>query len=1275
MWLFLMILFVLVLVLFVKYSDLKKNLGFRIRELEIKIDQIKAGLDGAEPDDGAQAKPPPVEEALAGDDESGAKEPESGDEDIPESPEPVPMLRETVHEVSTPPPLPETQVVSDMVEEADREDGSGTMQSEGSFPGKEWKAYWEKTWKNMNWEQFTGVKLFSWLGGIALFVCAAFFVKWTIDRDLISPEMRLAIAAVLGMGLIVVSVIPDRVRYNILRQTLAAGGVGVLFTVLFAATLYYRFLPELVGFILLTVVSAAAFVLAIYHQGISVSVLGALGAYATPILVDPGQGNLVTLFLYLAIVNAGLFQVVKRLDSPALLLTAGAGTLISLSAGSFFGKDAIPDFTMAGVWIANLFLFTYFLDAMRISPERSRSVSWTGYLVFLWIMVPVLVLIQRQNEAGLLICTAGTMGAMILAFRNPGWHHRVIPYSVITFMAALYWVLASFDPRTVSWGFLVFMVYAVFAGFGPVLLIKKYGMNPSFLYWFQAYPIAIAALSLAAIVQEPRVSFWFWPLALGLQVLGLLISLLFRMFIQLGILVIIFVVSGLNWIFRVPLEWIGPGFYGFLLFSGVVLCVIMVFALRKLPAWTGFFNLGQDQGMPRKGPINLENWMTAAPAVGGFLLLAASFMVQKHLNPHPGMATMVCFLSLTLFLSKRLSFQHIGVTALVAAVFTEAVWMLGPVESRLHLSALQWSGGLFAVSLFMPFIYFKSYGTWNRIWMGWALFEVFQGLFIIWAADHIWPRQISGWLPMLLFAAKLPFVFVMLKQLAGKPERNAIIAFHGGVLLFYVSAIPVLLLDYGWIGLTLVYEAMALLWLNRRIEHPGLRWVAVFMAPMGLLLLLGHVPDMKGAGSLIILNSAVLSMAGAAVALFISVHLGHYPQRALKKMDLPNYFLWLALGAGFGLLNLVIADIFAEPGTGFRFFPGQDHGQSIWYGLVWAGFGGLVWKAGALTQRMRLVGLTILTLATAKLVLLPYIFPFAVPGMRPVFNLGLLAYAPLLALLIYLYLAEPAREGANGIRNLFLVLILVVSFVFIKVEKSTLFQTGEAFALFSSRTLSMAVASSAGWLAYGLGLLMWPRKLDRNFRMAGLGLVLFGLGKAGILPFRFRQEFGDMLPILNSPTLLYGVLLGVFSYLALKPKDPFWPLDKVNRRIFWGILLAGTTFYVLNIEIASAFGIKGRAFSLLTHGSLAHQLAYSLGWLLFASGLLMVGIRLGNARVRWSALILLVITTIKIFFMDLWKLELLYRVASFFGLAVILILVSSLYQRYLSQEEGHAENK
>jgi hypothetical protein len=89
--------------------------------------------------------------------------------------------------------------------------------------------------------------------------------------------------------------------------------------------------------------------------------------------------------------------------------------------------------------------------------------------------------------------------------------------------------------------------------------------------------------------------------------------------------------------------------------------------------------------------------------------------------------------------------------------------------------------------------------------------------------------------------------------------------------------------------------------------------------------------------------------------------------------------------------------------------------------------------------------------------------------------------------------------------------------VAVKVQMSSIVQPGQPFRFFFHQSSSMAVGSAAGWLAYGLGLLYWPRGLDRPFRIAGVVLVLAGLAKSLTYPFLHSTAFGAMTPLVNTP--------------------------------------------------------------------------------------------------------------------------------------------------------------
>lgn len=1158
------------------------------------------------------------------------------------------------------------------------EDFSGASFASGSGgddeppAGPDWQESWRNYFANVDWEQFTGTKLFAWLGGLALFIGAGFFVKYSIDNNLISPVMRLVIGAVIGLCMIAGSFWFERGRYDVMRQTFSAGGIGVLYSVFFAATLYYEYLAAPVGFVSLVVVSAAAFVLAIFHNGVSISVLGAVGAYLTPLLVQTGQGNILTLYLYLAIVNVGLYQVIRRLQSNWLLLFSSVGTMASLLLACVFTRPSPESLHIALAWAAHSALYAIFLDRLKPDYRQSIAASWT--LNVTWAAMPIIAFFLaffRTGSSPILLIAGATATAVILAYRQGQIHQRIMPFSAVSFMVVAFWAFTRFTPNIDSFAYLLFFIYGLVGGVGPILLIAKHGLSPEFLKWFRVFPVGIALLGLMVLIVNPNFSPVFWPMTIALQLIGIAISLVFGAIYQVGALALILLISALLFISGSATITFNLAFFAFIFAAGAAICIVTFVILRRIVVIAEKLNLQPETTEPLRRNPALTEWMAASPVMGIFFVLAAAFWRAVPLNPHPGMVTMLCFLAIALTLTRKLRFEYLAIVSLFSAAFSQAFWILRPGLSQgMNLAALGWSAGLFAASLALPFIFFKVFENWRRLWMSWAIYEVVQSLFLIYAADQIYARDISGWLPMALAVIKLPIVSFLLRHLAGRSERNSIIACHGGVLLFYLSAVPVLLLENGWLGLVLVLESAALLWLNRRIEHPGLRWVSVGMAPIGIFLMLSFMHQMKGPDSLILLNPAVLSTLLATLALAWSVRLTATDGPS-EKFNVHAYFEWLAFGTGFYLVNLVVADVFAgskvRSGPTLKFKPHADLLQQIAYTTCWALFGAMLWISRKLPLLLRVIGLVLVCISAFWLIMFPVGHGHAVAAMSPVFNLGLLAYLPIMLVLLFLFLKEPWSDDSYvTVKNLFLALLLVVGLLCIKMIKSTIFQPGMPFDLFRERTAHMAVASIAGWLIYGLAMLVWPKRLDKPFRFAGLVLMLIAIFRALVFPFKYASDFGAMQPLLNRPTILYLFIVALLIWLTQRKQDETWPTAKITSRVFWGITLAVSAFLIMNIEIASVFGVSGQPFSLAAR-NLSQQLGYSLGWLVYAIIMLAVGINRQVVRARQAALLLIIVTSLKIFLQDLWSLGQLYRVASFIGLAVIMMLVSYLYQRFLTR--------
>src|SRR5438132_513182 len=191
-----------------------------------------------------------------------------------------------------------------------------------------------------NWEQFMGAKLFAWIGGLALFLGVAFFVKYSFEHNLIPPEARVAIGFVVGLALVAGGLALKRKENVVTAQTLCATGILILYAVTFACRSFYHFafFGLVPTFLLMALITAVAFLLAVRLNAIAVAILGIAGGFLTPALLSTGQDNPLGLFGYIALLDIGLLALARRKDWASLPILGAVGTVLMQIAwvGNFF---------------------------------------------------------------------------------------------------------------------------------------------------------------------------------------------------------------------------------------------------------------------------------------------------------------------------------------------------------------------------------------------------------------------------------------------------------------------------------------------------------------------------------------------------------------------------------------------------------------------------------------------------------------------------------------------------------------------------------------------------------------------------------------------------------------------------------------------------------------------------------------------------------------------------------------------------------------------------
>jgi uncharacterized membrane protein len=83
----------------------------------------------------------------------------------------------------------------------------------------------------------------------------------------------------------------------------------------------------------------------------------------------------------------------------------------------------------------------------------------------------------------------------------------------------------------------------------------------------------------------------------------------------------------------------------------------------------------------------------------------------------------------------------------------------------------------------------------------------------------------------------------------------------------------------------------------------------------------------------------------------------------------------------------------------------------------------------------------------------------------------------------------------------------------------------------------------------------------------------------------------------------------------------------------------------------------------LREGHLARELTVSVTWGIYATVLIVVGLRYRYAPIRYFAMVVFAVTIAKVFAGDMAQLERIYRVSSVIGLGILLLLTSYLYNR------------
>lgn len=837
--------------------------------------------------------------------------------------------------------------------------------------------------RKIDWEQFMGAKLFAWIGGFALFLGVAFFVKYSFEHNLIPPEVRVAIGFLIGIALLVGGVLLRRQENVVTAQTLCATGILILYATTFACRAFYHFsfFGLIPTFALMALVTAAAFLLAVRMNALVVAILGIAGGFFTPILLSTGEDNPLGLFGYIGLLDIGLLAVARRKNWASLPILGAVGTVLMQVAwvGNFFlreqyfvgDKTLIPMAVFLGFEILFLAAALTSRGTGKLDNATSAAALGVGAFAICWAFY-FFAFTSIGNRAGLILSylflvDLGLLGLVV----TKKYFNRLIPVvGLAVFVFLGLWTNDYLTATNLSLALSAYFVFAVLHSSLPIVG-QRLGLTAA-AWTVQLFPAVTLVLVLLPIFKLATGSFLVWPLVLCVDIIALFAAALTGMLGTAVIVLLLTLVTLGAWILRMPvgLDDLPASLFligGFAVFFVAGASV----TARRLGGRAG--EMADIFGRPGV-PANFGVQLPALAATLPFLLLILATIRLPLLNPSPVFGLGLLLVVLLLGITKIASLDLLACVALASTVLLEHVWHFAHFQKDKAAVPLLWYVGFAAVFTIFPFLFHRQFVRKSAVWASAALAAPVHFFLVYDVVRTTQPN--NGMLGLVPAAFAIPSLLGLVALIRFTPKeseaRNAQLALFGAAALFFVTLIFPIQFERQWITLGWALEGAALCWLFHRVPHGGLR-----IAGIGLLL----VSFVR-----LVCNPAVLAYHTRAATPIFNWYLYTYGIVAIcffaaakllappRNIVLNQNALPLLNSAGailvFVLLNVEIADYFTKPGAYELTFQFSDNfARDMSYSIAWALFALLLLIVGIRkpSRGARYAGLALLCVVLFKL--------------------------------------------------------------------------------------------------------------------------------------------------------------------------------------------------------------------------------------------------------------------------------------------------------------------
>ena len=836
----------------------------------------------------------------------------------------------------------------------------------------------------VDWELILGGNWLARIGILAVIIGVAFFLRLAFDNDWIGEGGRVGLGVAGGLGALALAEYL-RPRYQIYAQTLAGGGIALLYLSVFAAFSFYGFLNIYVATAVLFAISASAAAIALRYDSVALAVVGIIGAFTAPFVLgafgdrpDPLEfGRLagVETMAYVVIVDLAVLALSTVRNWRWLTLLALLGSLASFG---LWYEDSGGDVSLVVAHGSLTAIFLIFVGATtlyhviwrRVPQAFDQSLmiinavayfaisygllweeirAWMGtfsLLMALFYVAIGLLAFRRSRENFYITLTAIGIAIVFLTVAIPvqlggPW----ISVAWATEGAMLFWLSLSLKrPQLRIAGSIVLALSSVWllAVDSPEAVVED--LTPFLNAYMLSYSIVIGAFALTA--------YQVWKRADELKEYesALLPALLTGIVAFLAVAVPIqlfnpwmsaaWAVEGavLVWLaFRLGLRELRFGAVALLLLSAIWLLAIDT-PEALVEDLTPFLNVYM---------------LSYAIVIGAFMLTA--YQVWKRVDE----LTEHEHALLPALLTGAIAFVAVAVPIQLFDPWMSAAWavqgaVLGWLAFRLGLRELRF--GAVAVLLL------------SAIW-----------LLAIDASEAL-EADLTPFFNEYMLAFMLVIAGFLVAAHRVRQHKDELTVYESelypalliAVALFVTVAVPVQVKG-PWIALAWSVEALAIVWLSVRYRLTELRPIGAAVFVAAAVRVLAFDTQIELWDFQLIVNLRMMAFVSVILALYLAALLVAWDRRDLESLPARYLVPGLVVAANFLTLWILSAECIAAVDSGIVDVSGDAafYTKSLGLSLIWTVYASIALVAGILGRwrMVRLAGLGLLAVPILKLFL------------------------------------------------------------------------------------------------------------------------------------------------------------------------------------------------------------------------------------------------------------------------------------------------------------------